>query len=384
MMRNDYGAIVIGGGYFGCACSYFLAKAGVPTLLLDEKEIGRGASGANFGNVQVQDASMGLSYELTLAGFRRMQTMERELQADIGYESYPSLIAAEQEAHLPGLRRLFQEKKEAGLDVHWLEGEALYQAEPNLAPGSVLAASYFEQGRVYPFHYLYALIRRGRALGLTVRENTPVDSLLLEGGTCTGVVLSDGSTLRAEHVIVAAGSGTRSLCATAGLDVPVCSVKAEAFVTEAIQPFLNTYYSSAAFFAEAHDPKHAVTSLCIGQSHYGNILIAETSKPHDTVSPQRQDCTSLEHCRNIREKVLRFFPALEPVSILRGWVTASPYTPDNEPVFGPAPIPGLILAAGFKSAAVVSAVVGETVAALATRGSSPWDLAPFLKQIRRL
>ena len=120
-----------------------------------------------------------------------------------------------------------------------------------------------------------------------------MDTLLLEGGTCTGVVLSDGSTLRAEHVIVAAGSGTRSLCATAGMDVPVCSVKAEAFVTEAIQPFLNTYYSSAAFFAEAHDPKHAVTSLCIGQSHYGNILIAETTKPHDTVSPQRQDCTSL-------------------------------------------------------------------------------------------
>ena len=77
---------------------------------------------------------MGLSYELTLAGFRRMQTMERELQADIGYESYPSLIAAEQEAHLPELRRLFQEKKEAGLDVHWLEGEALYQAEPESGP----------------------------------------------------------------------------------------------------------------------------------------------------------------------------------------------------------------------------------------------------------
>ena len=42
-MRNKYGAIVIGGGYFGCACSYFLAKAGVPTLLLEEKEISRGA-----------------------------------------------------------------------------------------------------------------------------------------------------------------------------------------------------------------------------------------------------------------------------------------------------------------------------------------------------
>ena len=77
-MRNKYGAIVIGGGYFGCACSYFLAKAGVPTLLLEEKEISRGASGANFGNVQVQDASMGQSYALTLAGFARMKTIDRK------------------------------------------------------------------------------------------------------------------------------------------------------------------------------------------------------------------------------------------------------------------------------------------------------------------
>ncbi|BFK86245.1 FAD-binding oxidoreductase [Pseudoflavonifractor sp. DSM 107456] len=383
-MRNKYGAIVIGGGYFGCACSYFLAKAGVPTLLLEEKEISRGASGANFGNVQVQDASMGQSYELTLAGFARMKTMTEELGCDIGYQSYPSLIGAESEEHLPELERLFQEKKEAGLDVYWLEGDALQEAEPNLAPGTVLAASYFEQGRVYPFHYQYALVRQGRRYGLEVREFSTVSSLLVEGGVCTGVMLADGTTVRAEHVIVTSGAGTRPLCATAGLDVPVYSVKAEAFVTEAIQPFLKTYYSSAAFFAEAHNPEKAVTSLCIGQSHYGNILLAETTKPHTAVDEAGQDCTSMEHCRNIREKVLHFFPALEPVSILRGWVTASPYTPNNEPIFGKAPVPGLILAAGFKSSAVVSAVVGETVAELVTRDTCAWDLDQYTAAIRPL
>ena len=383
-MRNKYGAIVIGGGYFGCACSYFLAKAGVPTLLLEEKEISRGASGANFGNVQVQDASMGQSYELTLAGFARMKTMTEELGCDIGYQSYPSLIGAESEEHLPELERLFQEKKEAGLDVYWLEGDALQEAEPNLAPGTVLAASYFEQGRVYPFHYQYALVRQGRRYGLEVREFFTVSSLLVEGGVCTGVMLADGTTVRAEHVIVTSGAGTRPLCATAGLDVPVYSVKAEAFVTEAIQPFLKTYYSSAAFFAEAHNPGKAVTSLCIGQSHYGNILLAETTKPHTAVDEAGQDCTSMEHCRNIREKVLHFFPALESVSILRGWVTASPYTPNNEPIFGKAPVPGLILAAGFKSSAVVSAVVGETVAELVTRDTCAWDLDQYTAAIRPL
>lgn len=327
---------------------------------------------------------MGQSYELTLAGFARMKTMTEELGCDIGYQSYPSLIGAESEEHLPELERLFQEKKEAGLDVYWLEGDALQEAEPNLAPGTVLAASYFEQGRVYPFHYQYALVRQGRRYGLEVREFSTVSSLLVEGGVCTGVMLADGTTVRAEHVIVTSGAGTRPLCATAGLDVPVYSVKAEAFVTEAIQPFLKTYYSSAAFFAEAHNPEKAVTSLCIGQSHYGNILLAETTKPHTAVDEAGQDCTSMEHCRNIREKVLHFFPALEPVSILRGWVTASPYTPNNEPIFGKAPVPGLILAAGFKSSAVVSAVVGETVAELVTRDTCAWDLDQYTAAIRPL
>lgn len=383
-MRDKYGAIVIGGGYFGCASAYFLAKAGVPTLLLEEKEVSRGASGANFGNVQVQDSDMGLSYELTLAGFERMKTMERELDSDIGFQLHGSIIVAEREAHRPELEKLYREKKDAGLDIRWLEGQALYDLEPNLAPGTAVAATYFEQGRIHPFHYLYALVRQGRKYGLEVREFSAVDSLLLEGGRCTGVMLRDGTTLRAEQVVVAAGSGTRKLCATAGLDVPVLSVKAEAFVTEAIAPFIHTYYSSAAFFAEAHSQEHAAISLCVGQSHYGNLLVAETTKPHNWVVEERQDCTSLEHCRGVREQLLHFFPALEHVQVLRSWAVPSPFTEDHKPVFGRSPVPGLIIAAGFKSAAVLSAVVGECVAGLVTGDSCPWDLSPFMQKVKPL
>ncbi|MCI8478732.1 MAG: FAD-binding oxidoreductase [Oscillospiraceae bacterium] len=383
-MNRQYGAIVIGGGYFGCASAYFLAKAGVSTLLLEEKEIGRGASGANFGNVQVQDASMSQSYDLTLAGFARMKTMAQELECDIGYQPYGSLIGAEKEEHLPALQELYDTKRQAGLEVRWVQGEELQAIEPNLAPGAVIAASYFEQGRIYPFHYLYALVRQGRKHGLEVREGACVESLLVEGGRCTGVVLTDGTLCRGEQVIVAAGSGTRALCATAGLDVPVCSVKAEAFVTEALQPFLRTYYSSAAFFAEAHSQKGASTSLCIGQSHYGNLLVAETSKPHDEVSQAGQDCTSLEHLRNIHAQLLHFFPVLEHIQLLRSWVVPSPYTASYEPIFGRAPVPGLIIAAGFKSAAVVSAVVGESVAGLVMKDTCNWDLSLYTKDVQRL
>ena len=43
--------------------------------------------------------------------------------------------------------------------------------------------------------------------GLEVAEHTPVASLLIEGGACTGVMLADGTTVRSDHVVVAAGSG---------------------------------------------------------------------------------------------------------------------------------------------------------------------------------
>ncbi len=383
-MNASYDAIVVGGGYFGCAAAYYLAKAGQRTLLVEKKEVSSGASGANFGNVQVQDASMGLSYTLTLEGFAKMQTMEAELGCSIGYNAQPSLIAAEKEDHLEELERLYKEKKEAGLDIRWLNRAQLAELEPNLNPEAVVAATYFEQGRVYPFHYLYALLGKGKEYGLEVREFTEVESLLIEGGACTGLCLQNGETLRATHVVVAAGSGTRPLCATAGLDVPVLSVKAESFVSEAIQPFMRSYYSSAAFFAEAHDQEKAATSLCIGQSHYGNLLLAETAKPHHLVAEAWQDATSLEHCRNIRAKLAHFFPCLGDLQILRGWATASPFTPNNEPVFGKSPVPGLLLAAGFKSAVVMSAVAGEIIAGLATKDHSPHNLSCFMQEVKKI
>jgi sarcosine oxidase subunit beta len=378
----EYEAIVVGAGYFGCSIAYHLARAGAPVLLVDSGEIGSGASGANFGNVQVQDSNMGLSFTLTLEGFERMRGMEAELGIDIGYRSMPSLIGAECEAHIPELRKLYEEKKEAGLDIHWLTGRPLAEAEPNLAEGSLIAATYYEQGSVYPFHYLYALVKRGRENGLEILENLRVKELYMQGGKCGGIVLETGETLRCRQVVAAAGGGTRALCRSAGLDVPVFTVKAEAMITEALKPFLRTCYSSAAFFAEAHSQDNGAMSLCAVQSHFGNVILAETAKPPAWVKEEYRDASSLFHLRSIHEKVLHFFPALEKVQILRSWVTSSPYTESCDPVLGPSGVDGLIIAAGFKSAVILSAVTGAIVRDLVIDGNCAYDLSPFTSQIR--
>ena len=92
----------------------------------------------------------------------------------------------------------------------------------------------------------------------------------------------------------------------------------------------------------------------------------------------------MEHCLNIRRQLIHFFPALQEIQILRSWVVPSPFTADYEPVFGKTPVPGLIVAAGFKSAAVMSAVVGEIVRDLVQKDTCAWDLSQYTASIRRI
>lgn len=137
---------------------------------------------------------------------------------------------------------------------------------------------------------------------------------------------------------------------------------------------------AAGFFAEAHSQEGASMSLCVGQSHYGNIMIGETSKPDKLIPSDLEDNTSMEHLHRVKTKIVEFFPALENINVLRSWVTASPYTDTLLPVFGISPVQGLIVAAGFKSCAVISAVVGEAVKDLVVKGSCNYDLREFIGQ----
>jgi hypothetical protein len=47
-------AVVVGGGLIGSSIAYHLARAGVRTRLIEQGDLASGASGANFGNVQVK------------------------------------------------------------------------------------------------------------------------------------------------------------------------------------------------------------------------------------------------------------------------------------------------------------------------------------------
>lgn len=373
-------AIVVGGGYFGCSIAYYLAKNQIKTILLEQNEIGSGASGGNFGCVQVQDSEPGLSLELTLAGYQKVQSLEEEFKIDLEYREIGSLLIAENKEEMSFLEEQAKLKRSWGLEIALLDQQDLNTIEPNLATDKIYGASYSKQGHLNGFKLLNAFVTRGNRYDLEVREKSRVQRVLIKGETCQGVELVSGEQLFADFVILTTGAWSKELCKPLGLNVPVEHVKAEAFVTEQILPFLFNYFSLASFFTEAHREEGTATSFCCVQTKSGNLLMGETSKPGLMPPEKGGSLNSQEHCLGIYKAVKNFFPTLMELNILRSWTTYSPYTSSCLPVFGETAINNLILAAGFKSAVVLTPIVGEIVTDIVTGRKVKYDLSDFIKQ----
>jgi len=105
MPGPNWDVVVVGGGLVGSAAAYHLAQRGLRTLLIEQGDLASGASGANFGNVQVQDAEFGLSLELTLRSYETFSSLEDELACGLGYQRTGSLLLIENEQQWAAMER---------------------------------------------------------------------------------------------------------------------------------------------------------------------------------------------------------------------------------------------------------------------------------------
>lgn len=360
-----YDVIVIGGGYIGCAIGYSLSKAGLKTLLIEQKEIGAYSSGGNYGCIQVQDANLGKSLEMTLKGFEKVMALEKEWGLNLDLVRKGSLIIGQTDAEVKELDKLYRGKKEAGLPVEYLTKKGIEEKEPYINSESILAATYMEQGELNPFKLMYGFISKGRSYGLTVLERKRVVSFLESGDKVSGVVLDTGETIESKSVVIAGGAFTRELGNLAGIDLPVDYIKGEAFVTESTKPIMNTYLSSAGFFTDAHGDDGGCT-LALIQNSAGNFLVGETASA-DSLNPYKMNPYPTEkHIFQMSRKATELFPVLDNLKILRSFAVASPYTQDFNPLLGETKKKGLFVAAGFKSCVVMTLVVGEEMVNLLT------------------
>ncbi|MGD8625487.1 MAG: FAD-binding oxidoreductase [Anaerolineae bacterium] len=374
MPGRNWDAVVVGGGLVGCAAAYHLARRGQRTLLIEQGDLASGASGANFGLVQVQDAEFGLSLELTLESYEAFAGLESELDYNLGYQKTASLLLIENEAQWAAVEARAAGLQTAGVDAQLLDREAVCRLEPGLSPQSAIGGLYHaNEGELNPFKLVQAYALRGRQHGLEVWTHTEVTGIRVEGGRVQGVDTRRGP-VAAGWVVLAAGAWTRRLARTAGLDLPLCWVHGEAFITEPLPPLTRHSIGSAAFYEATEASAGQAVGFCLRQRPEGNVMIGEAAF---VTRALRRDVTAGALPAIAREAVWRF-PALRRAATIRSWAIPVAFVPDNRPLFGPVEeLPGLLVATGLKSTIILTPLFGALVADVVTGRDLDPRLAEF-------
>lgn len=367
-------AIIIGGGLIGASIAYHLARAGVRALLIEQEDLASGASGANFGNVQVEDAEFGLSLELTLRSYAHFPALADELGCDVGFRRTGNLLLIENEHQWALMATRAARLQAAGVRAELLDRHETCRLEPYLAPTAILGALYNpEEGLLDPFRLVHAYARRGRQHGLAVWTHTPVTSIQTHGGRVTGVATTRGP-VSAGAVILAAGAWSGELARTAGATLPIRWVHGEAAITAPLPPLTRNAMTTAAFFEATVGAGAQSVGFCLRQRPHGNVMIGEAAQ----VTTRLSRAATPTALPAVAAEARRWLPALRRAAVIRSWAIPVAFTADSRPLLGPVGgVSSLFVATALKSTIILTPLVGEIVAGMITGAGQDPRLAEF-------
>jgi glycine oxidase len=318
---SHHDVVVIGGGVIGTAIAYNLALQGVKATILERRHDGGHASMASAGMlhpIERPDSPAPFN-QLSALSFALFPDLAADIHertgVDIGLRRSGWLRVALTEADADELRARFHTAEERGQDATWLTaGEAL-ALEPALSP-AVLAGMLLPAGsQVYAPALLRGLTQASAALGATVRTGVDVAALLTRSDAVTGVRLSTGEHIEADHVVVAAGAWSARLLADLNVALPVVPVRGQILALHSTPAALHhIVFGADVYLAPKSD---------------GSVVVGAT---YERVG--FDDRLTAEGINFLLLHGTRAAPALANATFRAAWVGLRPGSPDGMPVLG--------------------------------------------------
>lgn len=348
--------VIIGAGVMGCATALELSKRGAKDIVVLERAVpGAEASSAAAGMLAAQvEAKDDEERDHYVRARTAYAGWSEELRAstgiDVGYRKSGILELAMTPADLAHLRERVTSQVEAGLRAEIVDAAGARAIEPMLTPEIEGAAWFPEEAQIDPPQLLRALVAATVRAGITVRSGTTVSSIMMEGGTCRGVVLDGGEVLHADAVVLAAGSWSSLV---PGLPASVPSVR----------PVRGQMVQ-----LEERPPRLSRVVFLMGRGYIvprgdGRVLCGSTM---EDVGHRRE--VTAAGVRTILETATRIAPSLAQAEFSRAWCNFRPHAPSG-PLVGASPVPGLFLATGHHRNGILQAKVTAESAAAAVLGA---------------
>ncbi|GGV05209.1 glycine oxidase ThiO [Actinomadura cremea] len=362
--------VVIGAGIVGLAAAWRTASRGGAVTLVDP-EPASGATSVAAGMITpVSELAYGEEplLRLNLASRDRYDAFVAELEeltgASTGYRDDGLLQVAFDTDDLAVLDDLRRFQASLGLPVEALTGRECRRQEPMLAPGVRGGLLAPRDGSVDPRRLAAALLTACEKLGVRIVRRRAA-GVVVERDAAAGVRLEDGTVVRADRVLLAAGPWSGDLEGLPAGTVPsVRPVKGQVIRLRTRVPFL----------------RRCTRGLVKGSPVYlvpraddGEIVLGATQEElgFDT----RVTAGGLwELLRDARE----LLPGITELEFAEVTAGLRPGSPDNAPVMGPSALPGLVLGTGhFRNGVLLAPVSADVLAATLLDEPVPEVAAPF-------
>jgi sarcosine oxidase subunit beta len=326
--------VIIGGGVMGASVAYHLAARGQRNIVLLEKEtfFGMGATGRCAGGVRYQFATE-VNIRLSLASLPMLERFEEEIGQAIDYRQCGYLMLLTQ----PSDKTVFQSnvglQHSLGVQTEWLSGDEVRRRLPMMRLEDVLAATYHaKDGLVDPTGVVMGYLQAAQRLGVLALTDTEVTAIRVRSGKIQAVETNAGN-IECAVVVNAAGPWAGLIGSMAGVDIPITPLRRQMLTTTPLPqipedfPFVIDFAQSLYFHREG-------PGLLTGMSN-------PSEKPgFDQSVDQAWELVHLE-------AAAARLPLLEKAALASHWAGLYEVTPDAHPIFGPTPVEGFFLCAGF-------------------------------------
>jgi glycine oxidase len=348
---------VLGGGTIGLACAWRARQLGCSVLLLERDRTGSGASRVAAGMLApVCEAEFGSAAAAVLEMNLRSASMWPDFAAELSAESGIEVLL-----HRSGTLMLAADADEAreldrqralrdslGLCTERLRGSQARALEPALAPAVRLALHAPEDHSVDPRQVLDALRRACERAGVRLLEDAGAAAVHTDGsGTVRGLRLLDGSLVRAQSVVLAAGAWSGAVEGLSGSALPpVRPVKGQ------ILRLRDPRGPGLVNRVLRYEGGYLVPR---GDGRY--VLGATVEERGFQASPTAGGVYEL------LRQAWEIVPGIAELEIEEISVSFRPGTPDNVPLIGPAEREGLIWATGhYRNGILLAPLTAELVA----------------------
>jgi glycine/D-amino acid oxidase-like deaminating enzyme len=370
--------VIIGGGVVGCSIAYHLARRGTADVtVIERRRLTEGSTWHAAGLVGQLRSSRALA-ELMRLSVRTYGTLEAETGYATGWHPVGSIRVAASDARWHELRSQVEVARGIGVDAHLISPRQACERFPLLSAAGIRGAAWVPtDGHADPSQLTHAFATGARSAGVRFVEHCRAESIEHASRRVTAVGTSLGR-IECGALVNATGMWGSQTAGLAGARLAVGALEHQYVVTGQVGGLPDD-------LPTLRDPdgrfylKPEAGALLIGGWEDGTRMPwpevpqdfgpALLTPDHDRFEP-------------IAQAAARRIPAFADSGI-RTWVNGPiPFTPDAEPLIGPASdLDNLFHCCGFAAGIAAAGGAGSALAAWITDGDPGMDMSPF--EVRR-